>query len=118
MKILDILEEGMKWTGTEWIGGASDEGHDDFDPFQQANRGRVYRPGAPRAQRPAYRAPVAPAAFVALRVPFAVKDAFKEVAGKGNYAWEGETKTWKIKASVLTPEMRQRLGDMGIVVQQ
>ena len=116
MKILDILEEGMTWNGVNWIGGASDEGHDDFDPFQQANRGRVYRPGARSYQKPTYRAPAAPVTFVALRVPFAVKDAFKEVAGKGNYAWDGDTKTWKIKSSVLTPEMRQRLGDMGVEV--
>jgi hypothetical protein len=111
MKILDILVEGKTWTEAGWIGGASDEGHDDFDPMQQANGGYISRPYA----RP-YRAPAAPMAFVAIRVPFAVKDAFKEVAGKGNYAWDGDHKTWKIKTSLLTPQMRQRLGDMGIEV--
>ncbi len=116
MKILEILEEGKTWSDAGWIGGASDEGHDDFDPMQRERGGFVRRPGASPYPRQAYRAPAAPVAFTPLRVPFAVKDAFKEVAGKGNYAWEGETKTWKIKSSLLTPEMRQRLGDMGIEV--
>lgn len=108
MKILDVLREGMTWNGVNWIGGASDEGHNDFDPFQRERGGRTYRPSPRRA--------TAPVPFVAIRVPFAVKDAFKEVVGKGNYAWDGDHKTWKIKASLLTPELRQRLSDMGIEV--
>lgn len=110
MKILEILNEGMKWNGDHWIGGASDEGHDDFDPFQYHNRGMISKPryyNKPKAQ---------PKEFVAIRVPFAVKDAFKEVVGKGNYAWDVDHKTWKINAALLTPEMKQRLGDMGITM--
>lgn len=112
MKILDVLKEGMTWNGTHWIGGASDEGHDDFDPFQYANRGRRYAPSRP--QNP-YRS-MGPDPFVAVRVPYAMKDAFKEVVGKGKYMWDGDHKTWKVKSSALTPEMRQRLHDMGIEV--
>lgn len=110
MKILEILNEGMTWSDAGWIGGASDEGHADFDPMQRFNRGRRYAPSRP--QNP-YRN-TGPDPFVAVRVPYAMKDAFKEVAGKGNYAWDGDHKTWKIRTSLLTQQMRQRLADMGI----
>lgn len=115
MKILDVLNEGATWTDAGWVGGASDEGHNDFDPMQRDNKGYTRpRYSAARPSNPYRR--LSPAQFVAIRVPFAVKDAFKEVAGKGNFAWDGDHKTWKINAAILTPEMRQRLGDMGIEV--
>ena len=115
MKIQDILKEGMNWTDAGWIGGASDEGHADFDPMQRSNGGRTGPRYAPtRPQNPYRGMTTAHDEFLPVRVPYAVKDAFKEVVGKGNYVWDGDHKTWKMRKSMMTPEMRQRLFDMEI----
>lgn len=112
MKILELLE-GMSWNGYSWIGGASDEGHADFDPNKFGNqRSTVNRYAKARPQSP-YRN-IAQRKMIAAKVPFDAKDMFKELVGRGNYAWNGDTKTWSVNSAILTPELRQRLRQLNI----
>lgn len=115
MKIMELLHEGMEWNGNSWTGGASDEGHADFDPLdprRHQNNGFGKRPSRYDAPRPVRAA----RNMVPARMPYDAKDAFKDLVGKGNYAWHGETKTWYVNASILTPAIRQRLLQLNVEV--
>lgn len=112
MKIQEVLVEGATWSDAGWIGGASDEGHDDFNPLQQHNRGFGPRPTRNTFQQ----RPVATRRMVPVRMPFDAKDMFKELVGKGNYAWKGETKQWFVNANILTDVLRQRLRQLNVEI--
>lgn len=114
MKILELITEGRSWTENSWVGGASDEGHADFDPLQKHNGGFGPRPNRTQfAQRPRVTRRMVP-----VRMPFDAKDAFKDLVGKGNYAWQGETKTWYVNANILTDELRRQLNHLNVEVNE
>lgn len=108
MKIQKLLE-GKYWNGYAWIGGASDEGHPDFDPLQQSRGGYVDRRYGPRPPRPKKN-------MIVVKMPYDAKDIFKELAGKGNYSWEGETKTWRVNAAILTDRLRRLFAEYNIEI--
>lgn len=49
------------------------------------------------------------------KVPFSVKDLFKEILGAGAYAWNNEFKEWHYATARLTSEQKQTLIESGVV---
>lgn len=114
MKILTLLE-GREWVGDHWIGGASDE----TGPEYEKDHAFKYHSGGygPRPTRSQYAARPQPTKrMIPVKMPYDAKDSFKELVGKGNYAWKGETKTWYMNANILTDQLRQRLMQLNVEV--